>query len=161
MALLHVDSRDKIRPLPVMPLPIRSLFSFSTSRDDRTIYILNSPETPWNQLLPEGECNPPDSAALRPRQMSSLPLTREPRIGKWGPFRWQGSASYVTRETVFGSVSPVIGIKGPECLQTSVLEGSPDSDCGKLRSPFLPVVGRFKLSEIAGVDQTPLAFQVP
>jgi hypothetical protein len=35
----------------------------------------------------------------------------------------------------------------------------PNSDCGKLRDPTVPTVGRFKLSQIANMDQTPLPFK--
>jgi hypothetical protein len=34
-----------------------------------------------------------------------------------------------------------------------------NSDCGIVRQPPVPVVGRFKLSEIANMDQTPIAFE--
>jgi hypothetical protein len=33
------------------------------------------------------------------------------------------------------------------------------SDCGKLRDSSILVVGRFKLSEIANIDQTPLTWE--
>jgi hypothetical protein len=37
----------------------------------------------------------------------------------------------------------------------------PDSDCGKARGPEAKTIGRrFKLSEIANMDQTPLAFEI-
>ena len=35
----------------------------------------------------------------------------------------------------------------------------PDSNSGKPHGPTVPVVGRFKLSEIANMDQTPIAFE--
>lgn len=34
----------------------------------------------------------------------------------------------------------------------------PDSDCGKPRGSSVPVVGRYKLSEITNMDQSPLSF---
>lgn len=59
--------------------------------------------------------------------------------------------------------------KAPEDLRPTVLEWlrynrrlmavQEGSDCGKLRGPEVPVVGRFKLSEIANMDQTPLAWE--
>ena len=33
------------------------------------------------------------------------------------------------------------------------------SNCGKLRGPEIPVLGRFKLSEIANMDQTPIVYE--
>jgi hypothetical protein len=35
----------------------------------------------------------------------------------------------------------------------------PTSDCGIARIPEVPTVGRFKLSQIANMDQTPIAFE--
>jgi hypothetical protein len=34
-----------------------------------------------------------------------------------------------------------------------------NSDCGIPRDKSIPLVGRFKLSEIANIDQTPIAFK--
>jgi Tc5 transposase-like DNA-binding protein len=42
------------------------------------------------------------------------------------------------------------------CRMTVIMEGS---DCGKQRNSSIPVVGRFKLSEIANMDQSPLPFE--
>ena len=36
---------------------------------------------------------------------------------------------------------------------------TPLSDCGTACSPVVPTVGRFKLSQIANIDQTPFAFE--
>ena len=36
----------------------------------------------------------------------------------------------------------------------------PDSDCGIPRDPSVPLVGRYKLSEIANMDQSPLPFEL-
>jgi hypothetical protein len=36
---------------------------------------------------------------------------------------------------------------------------NPSSDCGISRSLAIPLVGRFKLLEIANMDQTPIAFE--
>lgn len=35
----------------------------------------------------------------------------------------------------------------------------PNSDCRKVCTPAVPIVGRFKPSEIGNMDQTPLAFE--
>jgi hypothetical protein len=97
-------------------------------------------------------------------------IRKEGGLNQYLSFRWSGwLQSFKKRHSISFRAGTKHAQKTPEELRSTIVRWlqfnrrntviNADSDCGKPRLATIPVVGRYKLSEIANMDQTPLAFE--
>lgn len=98
-------------------------------------------------------------------------IRREGGMNLYLGFRWSPGwlTGFKHRHGVSFRAGTKRAQKAPEELRSTIVSWlqfnrrntivTSDSDCGKPRPATVPVVGRYKLSEIANMDQTPLAFE--